>query len=299
MVGTVTYEIEHRRDLLSKYDIECDGIEPDEPYEHESGYFVGYRVHDVNVATRYRTDSYAGYGHKVEPVADADETREVQCQHCAAFDALHRAWDLAYNGESWGRNSGRGYRRMTELLAEYGSREAWKAAALADFRAVRSNRQSVREWEVRNRVLFVDDITVNADGYAQRPDARRMAKDVRKRAKLDREVARIDKFVDHCIAKVAAGKVPMPSNGDCWFCLGMDDGGSPDHLAAHMRERYVVPSMLINALRFAGYPDAGIGISLGMAPDATHLSFGFSPDGETVKRALRRYLMRRLLSDSI
>lgn len=50
--------------------------------------------------------------------------------------------------------------------------------------------------------------------------------------------------------------LPMPSGGDCWHCLmrnnqgtGLGDLTHSDHLIRHLEECYIVPSLLLNAIR--------------------------------------------------
>ena len=114
---------------------------------------------------------------------------------------------------------------------------------------------------------------------------------------------RIDKYVDAYIAELRKG-MPMPSSGDCWYCLMRDaDGkvlgdlsdGGVSHLLAHMEDRYYVPSLAINALRERGYRDVGIMIHLDMNPDTNTMG---KPDGtlyDNVKRDIRNYMRKRLI----
>jgi len=81
--------------------------------------------------------------------------------------------------------------------------------------------------------------------------------------------------------------LPQPNGGDCWLC--MMDKGRPvtsdldnEHLLSHMDEGYLHGTLLCNAMRFVGFDDRRIGIHYGMNLKATF------------KRALRRYLNRRL-----
>ena len=59
-------------------------------------------------------------------------------------------------------------------------------------------------------------------------------------------------------AQACADAVPMeaPSEGDCWFCLFPMPG--VDHLDSHMSEAYIVPSLVLRALRAAGNTDTVI-----------------------------------------
>jgi hypothetical protein len=111
---------------------------------------------------------------------------------------------------------------------------------------------------------------------------------------------RIDAFVKKTIVK---GKpIPLPSQGDCFYCL-MFNAEKPvpvgsygyatqnpepqdnSHLLSHIDEGYMHGSLIVNAMRFAGYRDAGIALWLNMPGDR-----GYA----TIRRAVRRYLGRKL-----
>lgn len=99
---------------------------------------------------------------------------------------------------------------------------------------------------------------------------------------------RIAAFAKLCEQGLRAGTVPDPGPGDCWFCvmrtqegetLG-DASGGHEHLLHHLEENYVVPSLIVNALRERGYESPGW--------IAAH-----APD--LARRAVRRYLGDRLI----
>ena len=85
----------------------------------------------------------------------------------------------------------------------------------------------------------------------------------KKVAALRRKVA---KYAKAFITALQAGKVPAPSNGDCWHCLmtvtspeadkgkrlGEAGGGKGDHILSHIKENYFVPSLLTRAMEKAG-----------------------------------------------
>src|ERR1017187_9819320 len=61
--------------------------------------------------------------------------------------------------------------------------------------------------------------------------------------------------------------LPQPGGGDCWYCL-MRDGdtkplgevtGNKEHLLGHIKEKYVVPSLVYRALESAGCNPQGRG----------------------------------------
>ena len=208
-------------------------------------------------------------------------------------------------GDSWGnwqwRQDADKFNTYIEMMSRFGSMEAWKQAALEDFRARKAYLKAEREWEQRNRIPFYDGITVDSDGYAPRlrKDGPSPAKLRRHEAKVKKVKASIEKYVDGYMAALAKG-MPMPGNGDCWFCLLHDkdgktwgDMGSSDHLEQHFKDRYYVPMLAVNALREAGYRDVGIYIHLGMSEAGTMGGGRVSTD--LVKRDLRKYLNKRMI----
>jgi hypothetical protein len=56
-------------------------------------------------------------------------------------------------------------------------------------------------------------------------------------------------------------ELPMPDHGDCYYCLFQTADGIPmgdsfqdkEHLLSHLKEKYVMGSLLLNALQWAGY----------------------------------------------
>lgn len=96
--------------------------------------------------------------------------------------------------------------------------------------------------------------------------------------------------------------LPQPSPGDCWVCsmfhaekpagefktMGVardsrqSGPGKPDCLQSHLDEGYVHGSLIINAMRWAGYSDQGIGF------------YFRAGDLRIIRSAVRRYLKRKL-----
>lgn len=99
-------------------------------------------------------------------------------------------------------------------------------------------------WSDAGRSVFpyADGITIRADRSVTGagPDSKQTLR--------EREQAR--KFAADYIDKLFVGKIPPPSNGDCWGCLLFPSGGG-DHIREHIRERYYVPSLVERAVKFA------------------------------------------------
>jgi len=85
--------------------------------------------------------------------------------------------------------------------------------------------------------------------------------------------------------------LPYPDNGDCWYCLFQDKKGKTlgdlnedvDHLYNHIKGGYIFGAILVNAMREYGYRDMQIGFCYQLNIK------------DTFKRALRKYLYKRLL----
>ena len=100
---------------------------------------------------------------------------------------------------------------------------------------------------------FQDNLTIHANGKITG-----YAKD---NPKADTKIkAKIKAY-----AKLCADAIPLeqPSSGDCWYCLMKTQDNeslgdaikSSEHIESHIKENYIVPSLVFNALRESGNPD--------------------------------------------
>lgn len=92
------------------------------------------------------------------------------------------------------------------------------------------------------------------------------------------ETTALAKKINAFVKKVDAG-YERPSAGDCWVCKGMF-AERPDCLVSHLDEGYLHGTLIVNALKWAGYKDQQLPYVFGHK--------------DIVKRALRRYLRRQL-----
>lgn len=93
----------------------------------------------------------------------------------------------------------------------------------------------------------------------------------------------IDRFVK---AVIKPGEsIPQPSAGDCFYCMGMDQGNNTEHLHSHMEENYLPGMMFVNACRQNGMNDTGISILF--------YNDYRAPDHNQARRVLRQYLKYR------
>ena len=137
-------------------------------------------------------------------------------------------------------------------------------------------------WDVNGKA-FYDGITFNEAGELLSED---------KIIDLD-EIKRMKKKISKFCSLITKDNLPIPSNGDCWFCLMRtqngktmgDEQGDHNHLINHMEEGYMPGSLLVNAMKERGYKDEGIGY---------HYQLKVV---DAFKRAVRRYMQKRLIPD--
>lgn len=151
-------------------------------------------------------------------------------------------------------------------------------------------------------VPFFDGITVGADDSI--PSSPKAAREVKARQKLDKLVR---EYIKGFAAHVVANGLEAPSGGDCWGCAmqvkdapQVDTSGfrrqapTPhgrvepmglDHYLSHFKERYFVPSLLLNAIVSQGYRDPGY---------IWHMIAADAKRGDTamLRRILRGYFSR-------
>lgn len=122
--------------------------------------------------------------------------------------------------------------------------------------------QSAKIWYLTNgdkskSYVFIDGITIHADGTVTGAGP-----DPKKLGILDKKILA---YVKGYMAALDAGKVPAPSNGDCWYCLmrTVEDNKplgesfkSVDHIESHFKEKYYVPSLVTRAIEVFPVPQA-------------------------------------------
>ena len=100
-------------------------------------------------------------------------------------------------------------------------------------------------WYVINNskeYFYKDGMTINKDGSISGAD-KVSKKAENKHAKL---IKSINKYSKDFALAILSGDVPAPSGGDCWYC-SMFESKDTGHLKEHVKEKYYVPSLLINA----------------------------------------------------
>ncbi|MCH7759836.1 hypothetical protein IIA15_00320 [candidate division TA06 bacterium] len=143
------------------------------------------------------------------------------------------------------------------------------------------------------RYPFAEGITIHEDGHITGAAPASASK------KNEKLLKKIKKYAEGYVVALKAGKIPLPSGGDCWGCYMADKNGKPafgnDHFIEHLEEGYFVPSLLMNAFK-----DRGCGsLYFQLATEAMR---GKPPDKErfggllyeTAERSIRRFLKKGL-----
>ena len=118
-------------------------------------------------------------------------------------------------------------------------------------------------WYMPDGSLFYDGIKVKSDGTVIQP---------RKAGKTESAKRKIDKLVSSYVTAFRKqiehdGKLPVPDNGDCWYCSMIvsspkpqkgktpgDANGDVSHILSHLQEKYIFGSILWNAVQRRGNP---------------------------------------------
>lgn len=132
--------------------------------------------------------------------------------------------------------------------------------------------------------LFYDGIQIGEDGCI-------LSKKIlpeKAETKNIKMKAKIKKFC----SLITKDNLPVPGNGDCWYCLMHDKEGKSmgelsnnnDHLLSHIKENYMHGSLIVNAMKESGYRDMQIPLFYHMKMD------------DTIRRSVKKYLTKRLLT---
>ena len=129
-------------------------------------------------------------------------------------------------------------------------------------------------WMMNGATPFFDGVIIDRHGIVQNPEFAPRLSDL---LGLKESINRFVKLVD------TQRTLPEPDAGDCFICrFAQPTNAGPDHLLSHIDEGYLHGTLLVNAMRWAGYRDDQIGL---------HYSMDLR---DTFKRALRRYLKHSL-----
>jgi hypothetical protein len=113
--------------------------------------------------------------------------------------------------------------------------------------------QKKRQWYLESggdEIPFQDNMKILPSGQIEGGGS---VSDVDQKKKVKTQ---IDRYANDYIDKLFHGEVPGPSTGDCWHCSMREVGTNvplgelsrSDHLESHIKEKYYVPSLLVNAI---------------------------------------------------
>lgn len=152
-------------------------------------------------------------------------------------------------------------------------------------------------------IVFADGITYQNGQWLNTGPAPEKTQKLRKQIK---------QYAKDFVAALFAGKVPKPSNGDCWYCVMVVSEPKKDkgktlgeaikdrsHIIGHIKEKYYVPSLLVRACKTFGISQ--------MAWNCIAVAFGEHPEHKNIltdtlakvmkqqiENAVRRYCYRQL-----
>ena len=133
-------------------------------------------------------------------------------------------------------------------------------------------RQSDHVWYVcsdQKEIPFFDGIKIKDGKVLNASKAPKIGK------RHDQLKRKIEKFVN----RITEANLPRPEPGDCFIC----QFGKDSCLYSHLQENYLHGSLLVAAMRKAGYND----MQIGMFYEWNYFDY--------FKRALRKYLQKNLL----
>ena len=113
--------------------------------------------------------------------------------------------------------------------------------------------------------------------------------------------AQVRKYAKGFLAALTAGKVPLPSGGDCWGCCMKDVKTGKTvmgngHIREHLKEKYYVPSLAVNALKEMGASVAATSTLYHLMghPQAGNWDNGRGWITEQIEKTIKRYVYREL-----
>jgi hypothetical protein len=134
--------------------------------------------------------------------------------------------------------------------------------------------------------IFYDGMVIEANGYPIKPLKVISKATIRMQKQLKAYIDGLDKWLDkyYTDKKWDINKADADRQGDCWSCLFVDGTGKPamgtGHLQGHLKEKYYMWSLIVNALKEKGYVDPLFIISIGSR--------------DSIKRAVRTYFQKAL-----
>lgn len=141
----------------------------------------------------------------------------------------------------------------------------------------------LREREGQERVIpFFDGIETDAKGNILEECFDKATK----RQAHDKKLLYL--INQYCKAIRQLDKMPLPNEGDCWFCSMFKMGNNQEdagHLISHLEETYIHGSLIVNAFREVGITDIGIQM-------ICYSKRG--PEKKRICQVVRRYFKKKL-----
>lgn len=152
--------------------------------------------------------------------------------------------------------------------------------------------------------IFKDGLTFQLSNDDWRVDLSTCGK-VNDVKKINALKDKIKTYVNNYIDKLMTGEIGAPDGGDCWLCYFQVEGENiswgekskdVSHLEEHFKERYYVPSLLMNAIR--AFPISqfaqGVLYELWYENETKHdVSWGLGIVQSQVKSSLTKFLYRQ------
>lgn len=153
-----------------------------------------------------------------------------------------------------------------------------------------------KDWHNPDRKIhvFQDGITIKKNGTVKNT-----GKDVKAIEKLDKKMK---VYINGFMKQLINRKIDKPNGGDCWDCCLVDDNGrcmgdlsKSDHILSHFKDKYYVPSLLMNAIEEIPISQAAKHcIGYWMKYHDQKSEFYERVATPQIKKSLTRYLRRRL-----
>lgn len=148
-----------------------------------------------------------------------------------------------------------------------------------------------------NQEVFADGMYYQNDKWHNTGPKPEKTEELRKQAR---------QYAKDFVTTLFEGKVPKPSGGDCWYCGLVAQDGKPlgehtsnNHVLGHMKEKYYVPSLCINACKMFGVSKAAwrsLGELWNGKGKASNCFVDVSK--RQIESAIRRYCYRQLKTTS-
>lgn len=182
---------------------------------------------------------------------------------------------------TWKLNSG-GYRTKTTL------------ARINEFSPARLFTEkfvwySGNNWKKEN--VFFDGVVIISCGKLAKKCVREQKRELKK-------MNFIKKSIDDYIKELRKlEKFPLPNSGDCWGCFMTTDTGDyamgNSCIIGHIKEKYIMGSLNVRALRFTGQGDFGVRWVI------TRASEGNRYAKDDIVRALRKLFRHELMKGGV